>query len=178
MILPPVDRAQLIATRRDLHQHPELGFEERRTNALVAERLERLGYAVRTGVGKTGVVGLRDGAPSGTTRCVLIRAEMDALPVEEANDVPYRSRHAGKMHACGHDGHVAIGLEVARRLHGAFLPGRVKLAFQPAEEISNGAEAMIRDGVLYGPKVAAAFGIHLWNYIQAGYIVQMTGPVQ
>src|SRR6266702_1121604 len=136
MTLPPIDRSGLIATRRDLHQHPELGFEERRTSGLVAERLQRLGYTVRTGVGKTGVVGLRDGASGGKARCVLIRADMDALPVEEANDVPYRSQHAGKMHACGHDGHVAIGLEVARRLHATFLPGSVKLAFQPAEEIS------------------------------------------
>src|SRR5437867_11162502 len=117
--LPPVDRAQLVATRRDLHQHPELGFEERRTSALVAERLERLGYAVRTGVGKTSVVGLRDGPPSGATRCVLIRADMDALPVEAADDLPYRSRHPGNMHACGHDGHAATGLDLARPLHGA-----------------------------------------------------------
>src|SRR5256712_1336533 len=177
MTLPPIDRSGLIATRRDLHQHPELGFEERRTSGLVAERLQRLGYSVRTGVGKTGVVGLRDGASGGKARCVLIRADMDALPVEEANDVPYRSQHAGKMHACGHDGHVAIGLEVARRLHAAFLPGSVKLAFQPAEEISNGAEAMIRDGVLDAPTVDAAFGIHLWNDLPAGTIALMPGPV-
>src|SRR5216684_2637468 len=175
--LPPVDRGQLVATRRDLHQHPELGFEERRTSGLVAERLQRLGYTVRTGVGKTGVVGLRDGASGGKSRCVLIRADMDALPIEEANDVSYRSQAAGKMHACGHDGHVAIGLEVARRLHAAFLPGSVKLAFQPAEEISNGAEAMIRDGVLDAPTVDAAFGIHLWNDLPAGTIALMPGPV-
>src|SRR5216110_59747 len=175
--LPPIDRSGLIATRRDLHQHPELGFEERRTSGLVAERLQRLGYTVRTGVGRTGVVGLRDGASGGKARCVLIRADVDALPVEEANDVPYRSQHEGKMHACGHDGHVAIGLEVARRLHAAFLPGSVKLAFQPAEEISNGAEAMIRDGVLDAPTVDAAFGIHLWNDLPAGTIALMPGPV-
>src|SRR5205807_477040 len=83
--LPPIDRAALVATRRDLHQHPELGFEERRTGTLVAERLKALGYSVRTGVGKTGVVGMRDGA---TGSCVLVRADMDALPVGEANDVP------------------------------------------------------------------------------------------
>src|SRR6184192_426647 len=165
MTLPPVDRAQLVATRRDLHQHPELGFEERRTGTLVAERLKALGYSVRTEVGRTGVVGLRDGAKGS---CVLVRADMDALPVEEANDVPYRSQHAGQMHACGHDGHVAIGLEVARRLHAAFLP---------AEEISNGAEAMIRDGVLDAPTVDAAFGIHLWNDLPAGTIALMPGPV-
>ncbi len=175
--LPPIDRSGLIATRRDLHQHPELGFEEERTSGLVAERLERLGYAVRTGVGKTGVVALRDGAPDGNSRCVLIRADMDALPIEEGNDVPYRSRHPGKMHACGHDGHVAIGLEVARRLHAAFLPGGVKFAFQPAEEISNGAEAMIRDGVLESPAVDGAFGIHLWNDLPVGTVALMPGPV-
>ncbi len=180
--LPPIDRAQLIATRRDLHQHPELGFEERRTSALVAERLKALGYSVTTGVAKTGVVGLRDGAATKGTagRCVLIRADMDALPVDEANDVPYRSQHPGRMHACGHDGHVAIGLEVARRLHAVYLPdgGAVKFAFQPAEEISDGAEAMIREGVLEGPPpVRAAFGIHLWNDLPAGTIAIMPGPM-
>src|SRR2546429_3276984 len=100
MNLPPVDRAQLVATRRDLHQHPELGFEEQRTSGIVAERLERLGYAVRTGVGKTGVVGPRDGSSGGTAPRVLIRAAMDALPIAEANDRPYPSPHAGKMQPC------------------------------------------------------------------------------
>src|SRR2546427_687439 len=171
--LPPVDRDQLVAMRRDLHQHPELGFEERRTSALVAERLRALGYDVRTGVGKTGVVALKGGAG----RCVMLRADMDALPVEEANDVAYRSQHAGKMHACGHDGHVAMGLEVARRLAGLDLPGAVKFAFQPAEEISFGADAMIRDGVLDRPSVDAAFGIHLWNDLPTGKIGLMPGPV-
>jgi len=172
--LPPVDRAQLVATRRDLHQHPELGFEETRTSTLAAERLKSLGYDVRSGVGKTGVVGVRAGANG---RCVLLRADMDALPVEETNDVPYRSRHAGKMHACGHDGHVAIGLEVARRLVGLDLPGTVKLAFQPAEEVSHGAQAMIEDGVLDAPKVEAAFGIHLWNDLPVGTVGIMPGPI-
>src|SRR3989449_417970 len=171
--LPPVDRDQLVAMRRDLHAHPELGFEERRTSALVAERLRALGYDVRTGVGKTGVVALK----GGTGRCVMLRADMDALPIEEANDVAYRSQHAGKMHACGHDGHVAMGLEVARRLAGLDLPGAVKLAFQPAEEISFGADAMIRDGVLDRPSVDAAFGIHLWNDLPTGRIGLMPGPV-
>jgi amidohydrolase len=175
--LPPVDRERLVATRRDLHQHPELGFEERRTGALVAARLAELDYAVRTGVGQTGVVGVREDGRAGGRRCVLIRADMDALPVEEANDVPYRSQHPGKMHACGHDGHVAIGLEVARRLQAAQLAGSVKFAFQPAEEISDGAEAMIRDGVLDAPAVDAAFGIHLWNDLPAGTIAVMPGPV-
>jgi amidohydrolase len=172
--LPPIDRSALIATRRDLHQHPELGFEETRTSLLVAERLKNLGYEVTSGVGKTGVVALKS---SGNGRCVLLRADMDALPVEEANAVPYRSKHAGKMHACGHDGHVAIGLEVARRLAPARLPGAVKFAFQPAEEVSSGAQAMIADGVLGDPKVEAAFGIHLWNEIPVGTVAVMPGPM-
>jgi amidohydrolase len=175
--LPPIDRSALVATRRDLHQHPELGFDEHRTSALVAERLEHWGYTVTTGVGKTGVVAVRDGGPDGKGRCVLIRADMDALPVEEANDVPYRSRCAGRMHACGHDGHVAIGLEVARRLGATDLAGAVKFAFQPAEEISSGAEAMIAAGVLEAPQVDAAFGIHLWNDLPVGTIGLMTGAV-
>lgn len=174
--LPAVDRAQLIATRRDLHAHPELAFQETRTATIVAERLAELGYAVRTGVGRTGVVGVKGDEGRGG-RCVLLRADMDALPVEEANDAPYRSKHAGRMHACGHDGHVAIGLEVARRLAGAPLAGALKFAFQPAEEISQGAKAMIEDGVLEGPGVAAAFGIHLWNELPVGTIGVMPGPV-
>ncbi len=173
MNLPPVDKPSLVATRRDLHAHPELGFQETRTGLLVAERLEALGYGVRRNVARTGVVGLKgDGG-----RCVLLRADMDALPVEEANDVPYRSRHPGKMHACGHDGHVAIGLEVARRLAAVVLPGTVKLAFQPAEELSGGAGAMIEDGVLERPAVEAAFGIHLWNGLPVGTIGVMPGPI-
>src|SRR6266513_3984839 len=171
--LTPVDRASLIATRRDIHQHPELGFEEMRTAGLIAERLRGLKYQVTAGVGKTGVVGLK----KQNGRCVLLRADMDALPVEEANAVPYRSKYPGKMHACGHDGHVAIGLEVARRLAPMDLGGSVKFAFQPAEEVSNGAQAMISDCVLERPKVDAAFGIHLWNDLPVGTVGIMAGPV-
>jgi amidohydrolase len=171
MNLPPVDEAALVRDRRDLHEHPELGFKETRTAMLVEERLRRLGYEVRPGVGRTGVVGQR-----GTGgRCVLVRADMDALPIDEANDVPYRSRHPGAMHACGHDGHVAMGLEVARRLASVTLPGTVRFAFQPAEELSGGATAMIADGVLTA--VDAAFGVHLWNSLPVGKIGLMAGPV-
>jgi amidohydrolase len=172
--LPPIDRASLIVTRRDLHQHPELGFEETRTSLLVAERLKSFGYQVTSGVGKTGVVALTG---NGSGRCMLLRADMDALPVEEANAVPYRSKHAGKMHACGHDGHVAIGLEVARRLAPARITGAVKFAFQPAEEVSSGAQAMIADGVLADPRVDAAFGIHLWNELPVGTVAVMPGAM-
>ena len=181
MNLPPIDRSALIATRRDIHQHPELGFEETRTAMLVADRLRAFDYQVTSGIGKTGVVALKTNTAGdgrrGRGRCVLLRADMDALPVEEANDVPYRSRHAGKMHACGHDGHVAIGLEVARRLAPLALDGSVKFAFQPAEEASNGAQAMISDGVLDTPKVDAAFGIHLWNDLPVGTIGVTPGPI-
>ena len=175
MTLPPVDEASLIRDRRDLPQPPELGFQETRTAALVAERLRSLGYETRTAVGRTGVLGVREEGNGG--RCVLLRADMDALPVDEANDIPYRSRHAGRMHACGHDGHVAIGLEVARRLAAVSLPGTVKLAFQPAEELSGGATAMIDDGVLADPTVDAALGIHLWNPLPVGTIGIMAGPI-
>ena len=159
-----------------MHAHPELGFEETRTASLAADRLRALGYQVTTGIGKTGVVALKAGKDGGG-RCVLLRADMDALPVEEVNAVPYRSKHAGKMHACGHDGHVAIGLEVARRLAALRLAGSVKFAFQPAEEASNGAQAMIADGVLDGPTVDAAFGIHLWNDLPVGTVGIMPGAI-
>jgi amidohydrolase len=173
MNLPPVDRAALVRDRRDLHRHPELGFQETRTGTLVEERLRGLGYDVKTGVGRTGIVGLKGSG----ARCVLLRADMDALPIEEANEVPYRSRHPGAMHACGHDGHVAIGLEVARRLAAVTLPGTVKLAFQPAEELSGGATAMIGDGILAAPAVNAAFGIHVWNELPVGTIGIMAGAM-
>ncbi|HET8712664.1 MAG TPA: M20 family metallopeptidase [Gemmatimonadales bacterium] len=176
MTIPPVDRAGLVETRRDIHQHPELGFEETRTASLIMDRLRSFNYQVTPGIGRTGVVGLKK-KEGKDGRCVLLRADMDALPVEEANAVPYRSRNAGKMHACGHDGHVAIGLEVARRLAPLELGGSVKFAFQPAEEASNGAQAMIGDGVLESPPVHAAFGIHLWNDLPVGTIGIMAGPV-
>jgi amidohydrolase len=132
------------------------------------------GYEVRTAIGQTGVLASRNG---GAGRCVMLRADMDALPVEEASDVPYRSTYPGKMHACGHDGHVAIGLEAARRLARLPLPGTLKLAFQPAEEIAGGAKAMIAAGVLNEPRVDAIFGIHLWNDLPIGTIGLMPGPV-
>jgi len=173
--------AELVATRRDLHAHPELGFQERRTAALVAERLAGLGYQVTTGVGKTGVVGVLRGTGAGPEpgRTVLLRADMDALPILEANDVPYRSTAPGVMHACGHDAHVAIGLAVARRLaadRGAWR-GTVKFAFQPAEEGGNGALAMIEDGVLENPHVDAAFGLHVMNNLPLGRIAATGGPI-
>src|SRR3954454_7347417 len=156
-------RDELIADRRHLHAHPELGFEEHETAAYVAERLRSLGIETRTGVGKTGVVGvIRGGGGSGKT--VMLRADMDALPVQEESNKPYKSQNAGVMHACGHDGHTAILLAVARILseRKASLRGNVVLAFQPSEEKPpGGALAMIEDGAMDDPKVDAVFGLHL-----------------
>lgn len=168
---------QLVATRRDLHAHPELGFEELRTARIVAQRLGDLGYEVVTGVGKTGVVGLMSGQPG--ERTVLLRFDMDALPIEEANDVPYRSQTPGVMHACGHDAHVAIGLGVAEVLaqHREHWPGTIKLMFQPAEEIVDGAESMIADGVLEGPHVDVALGLHVSSDFPLGNAVVRSGPM-
>lgn len=163
-------RSELVARRRDLHQHPELAFEEIRTGSIVAAELSALGLEVQTGVGKTGVVGVLEGARDGTT--VLVRCDMDALPIQEANTTEYVSRSPNKMHACGHDGHVAIGLGVAKLLaaHRAQLAGRVKFVFQPAEEIAAGANAMIADGVLESPAPQVALGLHLWNNMPVGTV--------
>ncbi len=170
-------QTQLVAWRRDLHQHPELGFEVRRTAGIVAQTLGELGYEVRTGVGRTGVVALLHGGRPGPT--VMLRADMDALPIQEINNAPYASQVAGAMHACGHDGHVAIGLGTARLLadHAAELPGRVLFVFQPAEEGQGGAAAMVADGALAEPTPDAAFGLHLWNTMPMGRVVAQAGPL-
>jgi amidohydrolase len=171
---------QLVAWRRDFHEHPELGFQEVRTAGIVAEHLQDLGLEVSTGVGKTGVVALvepDDLAPDAPT--VMLRFDMDALPIHEENDVPYRSQVDGVMHACGHDGHTAIGMGVAQLLtrHRNQLPGRVKLVFQPAEEGLGGALAMIEDGVLDAPKPTASFGLHLWSRLPLDQVVVQSGPL-
>lgn len=168
---------ELVATRRDVHRHPELAYEETRTAGLVAERLRALGYEPTTGVGGTGVVAVLEGEQEGP--CVMLRADMDALPVQEANDVDYRSTIDGRMHACGHDCHVAALLTSARMLKRLGPParGRVKLAFQPAEEGGNGALAMIEAGVLEAPKVDAVFGLHVWNQLDVGQVAVVDGPL-
>ena len=167
----------IIAWRRDFHQHPELGFEEFRTAGIVAEHLHALGVETRTGVGQTGVVGVIEGASPGPT--VLLRFDMDALPVPEETDLPFASQHPGVMHACGHDGHTAIGMAVARLLAQTReqWPGRVKLMFQPAEEGLGGAKAMVRDGLLKHPRPDAAFALHLWNQLPLGQLVVQEGPL-
>jgi amidohydrolase len=169
---------QLTAIRRDLHMHPELGFQEVRTARIVAERLGELGYEVVTGVGKTGVVGLLSGGQPGD-RTVLLRFDMDALPIQEENEVPYRSQTPGVMHACGHDAHVAVGIGVATLLarHRDAIPGTIKLMFQPAEEGLGGAKAMIADGILDGPKVDTALGLHVSSNHDTGTAVVRSGAM-
>ncbi len=157
---------QLVAWRRDFHMHPELGFQEVRTAGVVADHLRSLGLEVATGVGETGVVAVIEGdAAPPDAPTVMVRFDMDALPIHETTGAPYASQTPGVMHACGHDGHTAIGMGVATVLthHRELLRGRVKLVFQPAEEGLGGAQAMIADGVMEHPKPAAAFGLHLWS---------------
>lgn len=167
---------ETIAFRRDFHRHPELGFEETRTAGIVAETLTELGLDVTTGVGKTGVVGLLKGAKASPV--VLLRFDMDALPIQEENDIDYASEVPGKMHACGHDNHVAIGLSVAKILAGMRdeIPGMVKFVFQPAEEGDGGAELMVKEGVLTHPKPDYALGMHVWNEQPVGWYCLTRGP--
>jgi amidohydrolase len=168
---------QVVLDRRHLHMHPELRFEEHETGRFVAERLRALGLEVRHPVGRTGVVGLLRGRRSGRT--LMLRADMDALPIEEENDVPYRSTRPGVMHACGHDGHTAILLGVAQLLASrpARLDGDLKLCFQPAEEGSGGALAMIEEGVLDRPKVDAVVGLHLAQWLPLGTVGVSPGAI-
>ena len=171
---------ELTAIRRDLHMHPELGFQEFRTAGIVTDHLNALGYEVVTGVGKTGVVGLLPGGQPGD-RTVLLRFDMDALPIEDIKDVPYRSQTPGVMHACGHDAHVAVGLGVAKVLakYREQLPGTIKLMFQPAEEGIGGAIAMINDGILdrIGPPVDRALGLHVSSMHPFGTAVVRSGAM-
>ncbi|RME87891.1 MAG: amidohydrolase [Anaerolineae bacterium] len=168
--------------RRDLHAHPELGYHETRTAGIIARELTDLGLEVATGIAKTGVVALLHGAHPGPV--ALLRFDMDALPITEETGAPYASQNPGVMHACGHDGHVAIGLTVARILHAHRdnLAGTVKFVFQPAEEglcgeAMGGAEMMIAEGVLENPKPDFALALHLWNEKPLGWLGVAAGPV-
>jgi len=156
--------------RRDFHSHPELGFRERRTSEIIARELADLGLEVQTGVAETGVVALLTGNKPGPV--VLIRADMDALPIQEETNAEYASTNPGVMHACGHDGHSAILLTVAKILHTHLneLAGTVKFVFQPAEEGLGGAERMIIDGVLKDPVPDVTLALHLWNDKPIGWI--------
>jgi amidohydrolase len=164
--LPPQQASSLLGIRRELHRRPELAFAEKETAALIAARLAPMGLSPRTGVGKTGVVA--DLPPAGGPR-ILVRADMDALPIQEETGLSFASETAGQMHACGHDGHVAIGLTVAARLVEKPEPGaRLRFLFQPAEEGAGGAQACAEDGVL--EDVSAAFGLHLWTPLPVGWV--------
>ncbi|MDE2616658.1 MAG: amidohydrolase [Burkholderiales bacterium] len=166
----------LAALRRDIHAHPELGFEEHRTAALVAEQLSAWGIPVHRGLGGTGVVGI---VKNGTSpRAIGLRADMDALPLQELNTFAHTSQHAGKMHACGHDGHTAMLLAAAQHLaRQRNFDGTAYLIFQPAEESGGGARDMIRDGLFEKFPMEAVFGMHNWPGMPAGAFALSPGPV-
>jgi len=166
----------MVEQRRDFHRHPELGFQETRTSGIVAETLQALGLEVQRGVGQTGVVALLEGASPGPT--LLVRFDMDALPIQEENLHDYASQNPGVMHACGHDGHTTMGLALAKILtqHQADIAGTIKFMFQPAEEGLGGAFAMIADGVLQNPRPDVALAMHLWTPEEFGKVRVVEGP--
>ena len=166
----------LIEVRRDIHAHPELGFEEVRTAGVVARELTRLGIPHRTGIGKTGVVALIEGGRPG--KVLVIRADMDALPIEERTGLPFASQTQGLMHACGHDIHTTTLLGVAAVLKDLApqLAGTVKLVFQPAEEGLGGMHAMLREGLLDGPRIDLALGFHNYPDMPVGQFGYVHGP--
>ncbi len=170
---------QLIEWRRDFHRHPELGFQEHRTADVIADVLRGLGYQVQTGIAYTGVVGLLEGGRGSDGPVVMARFDMDALPVTEENETDYISQHPGVMHACGHDGHMAIGLGVATLMaqHRDEMKGTLKLVFQPGEEGMNGAEVMVDAGVLANPRPDVVLALHLWNDKPLGEVSVTAGPV-
>ena len=175
-LLDAEHHAEVTAWRRDLHAHPELGFAETRTAAFVAQKLESFGIEVHRHVGRTGVVGvLRHGS---SRRTIGLRADMDALPIEEANTFAHRSRHAGRMHACGHDGHTAMLLGAARVLSASRrFDGTVHFVFQPAEEGLGGAQAMIDDGLFERFPCEVIFGMHNRPKLAVGRFAVRAGPM-
>ncbi len=177
LAVPPALLAETIELRRDLHAHPELAFEEHRTAGIIAERLRALGLEVHTGVGGTGVVGLLAGGRPGPT--IMLRADMDALPMPEENDVPYVSQNAGVTHACGHDAHVAMLLGAARvlRERAGDFQGRIAFVFQPAEEGGGGAKAMLEDGLIARFAIERAYGLHIVTMLPSGQIGLRPGPL-
>ncbi len=170
-----MDVSEFVQLRRDIHQHPELAFDEHRTSALVAQSLSRWGYQVTRGLGGTGVVGqLRKGTGS---KRIGLRADMDALPIDEQTGLPHASVHAGVMHACGHDGHTAMLLAAAKQLaeQGEF-NGTLNLIFQPAEEGFGGAKKMMEDGLFARFPCDAIFAIHNMPGFKPGHLLFRTGP--
>lgn len=177
--LLPELTARVATLRRDLHAHPELAFDENRTAGVVAEHLRRLGIEVHAGIAKTGVVGrLKAGS---SPRAIGLRADMDALPLPELNTFPHRSRHEGRMHACGHDGHTAMLLGAAEALarlrDGGGFDGTVYFIFQPAEEHEGGGRVMVEEGLFERFPMQMVFGLHNWPGLPAGSIAVTEGPV-
>ncbi|BDI15176.1 peptidase M20 [Nostoc cf. commune SO-36] len=185
---------QLVEWRRRLHQQPELGFQEKLTAEFVSEKLQEWGIEHKIGIAHTGIVATIKGnkvpstdainrvslnSPLPTPQVLAIRADMDALPIQELNEVPYKSQHDGVMHACGHDGHTAIALGTAYHLqqHRQDFSGTVKIIFQPAEESPGGAKPMIEAGVLKNPDVDAIIGLHLWNNLPLGTVGVRAGAL-
>lgn len=169
---------ELIAFRRDLHAHPETAFKEYRTAERVAERLGRLpGMHVRTGVGETGIVATLAADKPGP--CIALRADMDALPMEDKCGKPHASTYPGVAHACGHDGHVAclLGAAIMLASEPGRLAGPVRFLFQPGEEGGGGARFMVEQGALENPRPAAIFALHCWPFLPAGYVGMRSGPV-
>ena len=175
--LEAAEREEMLRLRRDFHRHPELAFQEERTSAVVADRLSAMGLDPATGIAETGLAAVIEGGHEGPT--LMLRSDMDALPVNEVEGRPYGSEIDGVMHACGHDGHMATLLAAASVLQRerATLAGRVKVVFQPAEEGMGGARHMIADGVLENPHVDAAIGLHYWSQSETGKIGVSPGPV-
>lgn len=170
-------QSQLVEWRRRFHQRPELGFQEQLTSEFIAQKLTEMGVKHQTKIAKTGIVATIEGDRPGPV--LAIRADIDALPIQEQNEVSYRSQHDGIMHACGHDGHTAIALGTAYYLsqHRQDLAGTVKIIFQPAEEGPGGAKPMIEEGVLKNPDVDAIIGLHLWNNLPLGTIGVRSGAL-
>ncbi len=167
---------ELTAWRRDFHMHPELAFQETRTAGIVAEKLRSWGIEVKEGVGKTGVVGVIKGAGDGPS--IGLRADMDALPIVEANDVAWKSQNDGVMHACGHDGHTTMLLGAAKYLaETRNFAGTVNVIFQPAEEGYAGAQAMIDDGLFEEFPCDQVYGLHNWPQMPAGTVAAVPGPI-
>jgi amidohydrolase len=168
---------RIVSDRRTIHSHPEMGYHEEQTSTLVQARLRDLGIQYRSGLAKTGVVAQIKGE-LGDGPCVLLRADMDALPIDEKSGVPFASEVPGVMHACGHDAHTAMLLGAAQLLmdRRSTFAGTVKLMFQPAEEGGAGAARMIEDGVLADPPVDAAFMLHVWPDLDAGQVSCGPGP--
>lgn len=170
---------KMVDYRRKFHKNPELKYEEEETAQFIIEKLEELKLDYESGIAKTGIVSLIDSGRPGNT--ILVRADMDALPIMEENDVPYKSNNPGKMHACGHDGHSAILLglahDITKNIKSHIPNGRVLLVFQPAEEGGSGADRMIAEGILKRYNVSACIGLHVWNHIDIGKLGVVDGTM-